>query len=176
MAGSVSPRLQHRFRANAIDHHVHTTHPLLAKDQKNRMSATPRPRPRGLPKSKILQARQCPKRLWLQTHRPELAEEGAAQRQRLEGGIQFGELARTLLGSGTLIEHVDDLSQALAVSRTLLDAARPGERLFEAALSHDGVLVRADALERTRSGWILTEVKSSTEVKPYHSDDLAVQT
>lgn len=139
------------------------------------MTDNPKVRPRGLSKSKILQARQCPKRLWLQAHRPELGEEGAEQRQRLEGGTQFGELARALLGSGRLIEHFGDLSQALVESRTLIDECRPGDQLFEAALSHDGVLVRADALERTVSGWVLTEVKSSTEVKPHHLEDVAVQ-
>lgn len=139
------------------------------------MTVTPKVRPRGLSKSKILFARQCLKRLWLEVHRPELAEEGAEQRQRLEGGTRFGELARTLLGGGRLIEHFGDLSQALAESRALIDQCRPGDRLFEAALSHDGVLVRLDALERTASGWVLTEVKSSTEVKPGHLEDIAVQ-
>lgn len=139
------------------------------------MTVNPKVRHRGLSKSKILHARQCSKRLWLQVHRPKLAEEGAEQRQRLEVGTQFGELARTLLGGGRLVEHFDDLSQALLETRTLIDECRSGDRLFEAALSHDGVLVRPDALERTASGWVLTEVKSSTEVKPYHLDDVAVQ-
>jgi len=139
------------------------------------MTANPSPRPRGLSNSKILIARQCAKRLWLQTHRPELAVEDADQRLRLAAGTQFGELARDLMGGGTVIEHVDDLSRAQETTRALLASATPGARLFEAALSHDGVLVRADALEHTPMGWILTEVKSSTEVKPYQLEDVAVQ-
>lgn len=136
--------------------------------------ATPS-RPRGLSKSKILHARQCPKRLWLHTHRPELAVEDDAQRLRLADGTHFGDLARDLLGGGTLIAHQDDLAKAVDVTRAAVASAQQGDRLFEAAFSHDGVLVRADALERTRRGWVLTEVKSSTEVKPYQVDDVAVQ-
>ncbi len=132
-------------------------------------------RPPGLSKSRVLAARQCPRRPWLQTHRPELADGSDAQRMRIEGGTQFGELARDLLGDGTLIEHVDDLETALAATRSLVDGAKTGTRLFEAAFSHDGVLVRVDALERVRRGWALTEIKSSTEVKDHHAEDVAVQ-
>jgi hypothetical protein len=139
------------------------------------MTPTPTSRPRGLSKSKILQARQCPKRLWLHVHQPDLAVEDDAQRQRLADGTRFGDLARDLLGGGTLIEHQDDLAKAVDVTRGAVAAARHGDRLFEAAFSHDGVLVRADALERTHRGWILTEVKSSTEVEPYQVEDVAVQ-
>ena len=139
------------------------------------MTQAPPSRPRGLSKSKILHARQCPKRLWLHTHRPDLAVEDDAQRQRLADGTRFGDLARDLLGGGTLVAHQDDLARAVDVTRGAVAAARHGDRLFEAAFSHEGVLVRADALERTRRGWVLTEVKSSTEVKPYQVEDVAVQ-
>jgi hypothetical protein len=139
------------------------------------MTAPATQRPRGLSKSKILHARQCPKRLWLHTHRPELAIEDAAQRQRLADGTRFGDLARDLLGGGTLIEHQDDLDAAIAATQTTVAGARHGDRVFEAAFSHEGVLVRADALEHTRTGWILTEVKSSAKVKPYQVEDVAVQ-
>ncbi|MDQ6996800.1 MAG: hypothetical protein Q9M82_04980 [Mariprofundus sp.] len=38
------------------------------------------------------------------------------------------------------------------------------------------VLVRVDLLERTETAWVLTEVKASTSVKPYHLNDAAIQT
>lgn len=129
----------------------------------------------GLSKSKVLAGRQCPRRLWLETRWLDLADASDDQRIRLDGGTEFGELARDLLGNGTLIEHVDDLKTALATTRSLVDGAKAGTRLFEAAFSHDGVLVRVDALERVRGGWALTEVKSNTEVKDYHAEDVAVQ-
>jgi hypothetical protein len=139
------------------------------------MTVPPTRRPRGLSKSKLLQARQCAKRLWLQVHQPELAVDDSAQRQRLAEGTRFGDLARELMGGGILIEHQDDLATAVESTRAAVAGAREGDRFFEAAFSHDGVLVRADALEHTRSGWVLTEVKSSTEVKGYHVEDAAVQ-
>lgn len=92
-------------------------------------------RPPGLSKSRVLAARQCPRRLWLETHRPALAEASDDQRLRVEGGTRLGELARALLGGGHLVEHVDDLAAALDATRSLIDGARPGERLFEAAFS-----------------------------------------
>lgn len=138
-------------------------------------SGQPAAKPRGLSKSKVLQARQCPRRLWLSTHHPELADEGADQVMRLTAGTEFGALARDLMGGGTLVEHVDDLSRAQSLTRDLVDTAKAGTRLFEAAFSHEGVLVRVDAVERTRRGWVLTEIKSSGEVKDYHAEDVALQ-
>ncbi len=50
----------------------------------------------GLSKSKLLSYRQCPKRLWLETYRPEgaVCDEGTAA--RIEAGLEVGEAARTL--------------------------------------------------------------------------------
>jgi len=54
-------------------------------------------------------------------------------------------------------------------------AAHPDRPIFEATFQHDGVLVRADLLLPTPSGYRMVEVKSSTSVKPYHVDDCAIQ-
>ena len=48
---------------------------------------------RVLSKSKLLAYRQCPKRLWLEIHRPELRDDSAATQAhfaRLRAGIQAG--------------------------------------------------------------------------------------
>ena len=48
--------------------------------------------------------------------------------------------------------------------------------IFEAALVHDGVLIRVDALERLPDGrWRLNEVKSSTRIKNEHLEEVALQ-
>lgn len=125
-----------------------------------------------LSKSRILLHRQCPKRLWLQVHRPELAEEATDAVARMATGTEVGELARALHPEGVLIAG-DDLSQALRdTERALHLGKRP---IFEATFEADGVLVRADLLLPERAGHRMVEVKSSTSVKPYHIEDAAVQ-
>lgn len=126
-----------------------------------------------LSKSRILTHRQCPKRLWLQVHRPELAEDGADAVARMAAGTEVGELARALYPDGLLIDG-GALSQALAdTGRALRLGARP---IFEATFEAEGVLVRADLLLPEQAGHRMVEVKSSTSVKPYHVEDAAVQT
>lgn len=126
-----------------------------------------------LSKSRILLHRQCPKRLWLQVHRPELADDGANTVARMAAGTEVGEVARTLHPDGLLIDG-DDLSDALAhTGRALRLGNRP---IFEATFEADGVLVRNDLLLPEMAGYRMVEVKSSTSVKPYHIDDAAVQT
>lgn len=126
----------------------------------------------GLSKSRILAHRQCPRRLWLQTYRPELAEEDAGVTTRMSAGTQAGEVARTLVPGGVLVD-ADDLLQALRDTETLL--ADPATPIFEATLQADWVLVRIDLLLPDQDGYRLAEVKSSTHVKDYHLSDAAVQ-
>ena len=45
-----------------------------------------------LSKSKYCAFSQCPKRLWLQTYRPELSEDNAALDTRMETGNEVGDL------------------------------------------------------------------------------------
>jgi uncharacterized protein DUF2779 len=127
-----------------------------------------------LSKSTIAMFEQCPKRLWLSVHRPDLIEEHESYEERLATGHAVGAIARGLLPNGTIVE-ANPLSAALATTRALLDSGhdRP---IFEATLEYDGVLVQIDILEPNGDGsWRLAEVKSSTSVKAYHYGDLATQ-
>ena len=128
---------------------------------------------RGLSKSKITAHRQCPKRLWLQTFRPELATESAQTRLAMQSGNRIGEAARTLYPGGILID-TNDLRAALDQTWAAL-AGHPGKPLFEATFEHDGVLIRADVLLPGRNGAKLIEVKGSSSVKEYHIEDAAIQ-
>ena len=129
---------------------------------------------RMLSKSRLMAFRQCPKRLWLQSYRRDLAVVDPAAQARFDAGNRVGEIARELRPGGRLIGHVDDIGRALQETRELLAGA--GDRLlFEAALWHGGVLVRADVLERRDGRCALVEVKSSTAVKPPHVEDVAIQ-
>ncbi len=129
----------------------------------------------GLSKSKITMFEQCPKRLWLSVHRPELAEQDEGAETRFATGHEVGAIACALLPNGVMVEADPDLAAALVTTQALLDGGhdRP---IFEATLQHDGVLVRIDVLEPNGSGcWHMAEVKSSTKAKDYHVGDIATQ-
>jgi len=130
-------------------------------------------RSRGLSKSKIMAGIQCPKRLYLETHHPELAEKSADKEALFEVGHQVGELARTLFPGGTLIDG-GDLKGALKETEAALKVANDAV-FFEATLQHEGVLFRADILSKEAERTELSEVKSSTSVKDEHIQDCAIQ-
>lgn len=131
-------------------------------------------------KSKLLALRQCPKRLWLEIHRPELRQDSAATQARFQAGYQVGDIARQLYdpaGDGVLIDVSNgDFQAAIARTQESLQGDRP---VFEAAFSAGGALALADVMspqpEGGQMGWRMVEVKSSTSVKDYHHDDVAVQ-
>lgn len=132
-------------------------------------------RPFGLSKSRITYFEQCPKRLWLSVHRPELAETDEGAEARFAAGHEVGAAACSLLSAGVMVEAEPDLAAALATTKALLESDRE-EPIFEATFQHDGVLVRVDILERSGlGGWHMAEVKSSTKPKDYHLNDLATQ-
>jgi hypothetical protein len=128
----------------------------------------------GLSKSKISAFEQCPKRLWLSVHRPDLGEQDDGANARIATGEEVGAIARALLPSGVMVEVEPDLSAAIATTQTLLNDGHD-QPIFEATLQHDGVLVRIDVLEPDGGRWRISEVKSSTKAKDHHLGDLATQ-
>ena len=128
----------------------------------------------GLSKSKITAFEQCPKRLWLATHRPELAEQDEGAEARFATGNDVGAIACALHPGGSMVD-APNLTAALATTASLIAGGHPGP-IFEATFEHDGVLVRVDVLEKIAGGrWAAAEVKSSGSVKDYHRGDLATQ-
>jgi hypothetical protein len=127
-----------------------------------------------LSKTRYMGGRQCSKRLWQTVYDPEPAEEplpGTVMGMGTEVGIK----ARLLWPGGVLVDTKYD--QAEAIRRTKALIADPNvPAIFEAALVHDGVLIRVDALERLPDGhWRLNEVKSSTWIKNEHLEEVALQ-
>ena len=127
-----------------------------------------------LSKSKLIAYRQCPKKLWLEVHRPDLKVEDQSAQQRFEAGYRIGDFAQRQYPDGILIAPDNNLPNALKETQEHLNAAT-GKVLFEATFQAHGLLVRADLLVPTKSGWHMVEVKSSTKVKPYHIEDAAIQ-
>ena len=126
-------------------------------------------------KSKFCAGVQCPKRLYLQVHSPELAEQpDAAAEAIIEQGHEVGTLARQLFPGGVEVCE-RSLDQAIRATRELVaDPEIPA--IFEAVFEHGGVLVKVDVLHRRRDGrWRLIEVKSTSDVKDHHYEDVAIQ-
>lgn len=136
---------------------------------------------KNLSKSKLLCYRQCPRRLWLEVHHPELREDSSATQASFAAGHEVGDVARRIYdpkGKGVLIDvSRDGFDQAFEQSRKML--AVSSKPIFEAGFSANGGLAFADIMLPTkRSGkraWRMVEVKSSTEVKEYHREDAAFQ-
>ena len=134
--------------------------------------------PRNLSKSRLIEFRQCPKRMWLQIHRPERRQPDPDAQARMDIGNEVGTLARSLLapaGDGILFDaQQEGYAEVFERSLQALDARRP---LFEAGFEHAGVFALVDALlpSPSAAGWYLVEVKSSASVKEYQRDDLAIQ-
>lgn len=129
----------------------------------------------GLSKSRFIAGLQCHKRLYLTCFHPELADDvSVAQQAIFDSGARVGELAREYYPNGTLIDAPHD-EHKKAVEQTL-EALVKGAPVYEAAFTHDGVAVRIDILVPKKSGsYDLVEVKSSSEVKLVHIQDVAIQ-
>ena len=127
-------------------------------------------------KSKFVAGCQCVKRLYWQVHEPELAAEpDAADQAIMQQGHEVGMLARQLFPGGVEVRSDRGLDDAIRTTRELV-ANREVPAIFEGVFEHDGVLVRVDVLHRRRDGrWRLVEVKSTTEVKDQHLDDVGIQ-
>ena len=135
-----------------------------------------------LSKSKLIAFRQCPKRMWLEIHRPELREDSFGTEASYRIGNEVGEIAKRIYaanGPSTEIDaQRDGYPVAISQSQELL--AKANQVLFEPAFKAEDLIAFADVMlpDHTGSdpGWKMVEVKSSTKVKDYHHDDVAVQT
>ena len=129
-----------------------------------------------LSKSDYLAGIQCPKQIWLRVNEPnaEELETGDEQEALFEQGRRVGELARTYVPGGTLIDFpYYAIDEKLRATKHALEGG--AATIYEAAFVFDKQFVAVDILERTADGFVLTEVKSSTKVKPEHLEELALQ-
>jgi hypothetical protein len=117
---------------------------------------------------------QCPKRLWLEVNRRDLLSVPPELQRRFDEGHRVNDVVHRLMPDGHLIGPEVTLSDALKFTSAQL-ARHPDRPLFEATFSKHRVLVRADVFQQRGGVWRLTEVKSSTGMKPYHLADCAVQ-
>ncbi|WP_031598334.1 DUF2779 domain-containing protein [Ferrovum myxofaciens] len=132
---------------------------------------------RHLSKSKLMAYRQCPRRLWLEIHRPDLREDSTATEAGFQAGYIVGDIARKIYDpkqNGRLIDiQRDGFEEAFNLTQKFLGQRLP---IFEAGFKTQGALAFADILLPHKNGWRMVEVKSSTCVKDYYYEDIAIQT
>ncbi len=128
-----------------------------------------------LSKSQYIRGLQCHKSLWLYKNRPELRSPIDAQTQSLfKSGDSVGELAKELFPDGTEIAFTpDDFQGMITKTKELIE--RGQEVIYEATFSQNGIFAMADILVKNGSSWDMYEVKSSTHVKEYHTNDASIQ-
>ena len=118
-----------------------------------------------LSKSKFAKYCQCPKCLWMSVYKPEEEVIDPNSEARFENGTEVGNLAMGLLG-----EYIDvttykdnnklDLAAMITKTKELMDAGQ--ENICEASFSYDGNYCAVDILHKTKDGWAIYEVKSTS--------------
>jgi predicted RecB family nuclease len=128
-----------------------------------------------LSKSKFMAGRQCLKRLHMIIHAPELAAQPDESDQAIiEQGREVGLLARQMFPGGVAVES-KSREEAIRATQELI-GNRDATAIFEGAFESQNVFVRVDILHRRQDRrWRLIEVKSTTEVKDHHLEDVAIQ-
>lgn len=130
-------------------------------------------------KSKIMALRQCPKRLWLEVHHPELLTDSAGTKAGFAVGNRVGEVARKIFdpdNRGVLIDRENDYQATFASTKHSMQSAIP---IFEGGFSADGGSAFSDVLlpdyEDGVLAWQMIEVKGASKVKDEYLDDIAFQ-
>jgi hypothetical protein len=128
----------------------------------------------SISKSKYLNGLQCPKLLWAQYNAKDwFPTVDAATEAIFEQGHKVGDLAKQRFPGGVEVAWTGNFADTITQTRDLLSQRKP---IFEASFSAGGVYARADILKPVPRGqWDIIEVKSTTEVKDVHLDDLSVQ-
>jgi hypothetical protein len=98
----------------------------------------------------------------------------AAAAAIIQQGHDVGMLARKLSPGGVEVCE-RSLDQAIRTTRELIE--KPDvPAIFEGVFEHHNVLVKVDILHRRRDGrWRLIEVKSATDVRDHHIEDVGIQ-
>ena len=131
-----------------------------------------------LSKSKYCSFVQCPKNLWLEVNKPELAVMDSSAESRFEKGNEIGDLAMQIFGEFVEVTaHKPDgrldLAKMISDTKVLMDEGAPV--ICEASFSYNGDYCAVDILKREGDGYAIYEVKSSTDVNDIYITDVAYQ-
>ena len=120
---------------------------------------------KGLSKSRYTLFCQCPKTLWLRTYKPDEATVDAGVEARFESGNEVGDLAMGLFGpfvEVTAKREDGSLDLAAMVEKTKEEMERGTDVICEASFTFEKNYCAVDILRKTKNGWAIYEVKSSS--------------
>lgn len=119
---------------------------------------------------------QCPKRLWLHKHKPELRDELTEEQAAIfRAGTDIGMLARQLFDGGIDASPPTPYEYQKSVADTAKYIRKGADIIYEAAFQYEGVLAAIDILVKKKDKWYAFEVKGTTGVKDQHIMDAALQ-
>jgi len=122
-------------------------------------------------KEVFLASLDCPGMAWLLRTAKSDAAPSEAVKLRMDEGREVGQLAREVYAGGSFVPTASGATPAQATAALL--ATNPPDTLYEATFEADGLVARADILQRVPEGWRVLEVKSGTNDKPEWVTDLA---
>lgn len=124
-----------------------------------------------LSKSKYCECVQCEKILWLKKYKPLPVDE--TDNSSFDEGRKVGEFAKGLFGDYEDVPYDEDIGVRVKRTAELLEG-RPNV-IAEASFIHENNFCSVDILKNDADGVEIYEVKSSTEVKDVHVDDVSYQ-
>ena len=132
----------------------------------------------GVSKTDFVRGLQCPKMLWLDSHRPEEKIIPEEVQIKLDEGNAFGDRAMNIFGAyvETTCYRADgrlDYKRMLEKTSECLKDGTPV--ICEAAFSWYGNYCAADILKKTATGYELYEVKNAPAVRKEFLIDLGFQ-
>ena len=124
-------------------------------------------------KSQYIRAKQCLKSLWLYKHKKELIKT-EDKKFLFETGYNVGDYAKKLFPGGVEIEfNPNNFNKMIKKTKELIK--NNTKVIYEATFSKNSVFAMVDILVKKEDGWEMYEVKSSTSLKDYYLDDMAIQ-
>lgn len=128
-----------------------------------------------LSKSKFILGQQCIKSFWLDVNNIEPTnppDEGV--NDRLKAGDEVGEISKDLFPGGREVPYLPgEQTRMFEITKELIDGGATS--IYEGSFIYDDIFIRVDLMNKTKKGWNIYEVKSSSSVRNYHEYDASVQ-
>ncbi len=143
--------------------------------QRNITMSTHAPKQKtDLSKSLFIKGLQCTKALWLKKYKREVLAPVDAQMQAVfDTGNRVGEKACELFPDGKEVPY-EGTSFEEKITRTKQWMDEGVADIYEATFKYKGILVMVDILHKTKDGWEIYEVKSSTWNSTKSVDDISL--
>jgi hypothetical protein len=128
-----------------------------------------------LSKSKFILGQQCVKSFWFDINNiePTNPTDEAAE-ARLSAGNEVGEISKRIFPDGKDVPYLPgEPDKMFEITKQLIDEGITS--IYEASFIHDDIFIRVDLMHKTKNGWNIYEVKSSSSIKSYHEYDASIQ-